>query len=66
MVTPKTKTVIKHAVSPLALLEVVYSTGQDVALGNHISPQEASQQPAVSFIPDDETAYYTLVMVIYI
>lgn len=57
---------IKHAVSPSTLLGIVYSNGQDVTLGNHISPQGASQEPTVSFVANDETAYYTLVMVKYI
>lgn len=35
----------------------------DVALGNALTPQDASEQPSIFFVAPDESAYYTLVMV---
>lgn len=45
------------------LLGINYPNGQDVALGNKLTPEQASQAPEIMFVPDDSEAYYTLIMV---
>lgn len=57
---------IENAISSSTLLQIDYPEGNDVALGNNLTPQQANQQPKVSFVPPEgeENAYYTLVMVI--
>lgn len=43
------------------MLQIDY--GQtDVALGNNLSPDQATHQPSVFFIPEEDS-YYTLIMV---
>jgi hypothetical protein len=45
------------------LLGIKYPGGQDVALGNKITPEEASSAPEITFVAEDPNAYYTLIMV---
>jgi hypothetical protein len=45
------------------LLGINYPGGQDVALGNKLTPEQASQAPEITFVSDDPEAYYTLIMV---
>jgi hypothetical protein len=45
------------------LIGIKYPGGQDVALGNKLTPEEASKAPEVMFVADDPSAYYTLIMV---
>lgn len=45
------------------LIGIKYPGGQDVALGNKLTPEEASKAPEVTFVADDPSAYYTLIMV---
>jgi hypothetical protein len=59
----KTLIVVPEGFSPSTLLDIKYPSGEDVALGNFIKPEDSAQQPTVNFIPDDETAHYTLVLV---
>ncbi|CAM0138393.1 hypothetical protein VKS41_002943 [Umbelopsis sp. WA50703] len=44
------------------LLGINYPGGQDVALGNKLTPEQASQAPEITFVSDDPEAYYTLIM----
>ncbi|KAH8556205.1 phosphatidylethanolamine-binding protein [Umbelopsis sp. PMI_123] len=44
------------------LLGIKYPGGQDVALGNKITPEEASSAPEITFVAEDPNAYYTLIM----
>jgi hypothetical protein len=44
-------------------LQVDYGQA-DVALGNNLSPEQATHQPSIFFI-GEEDSYYTLVMVRY-
>ncbi|CEP12460.1 hypothetical protein [Parasitella parasitica] len=56
--------VIPRAVSWSTLLRVSYQDStKDVELGLDMSPQEASEMPNVFFVPPDQSAFYTLVMV---
>jgi hypothetical protein len=45
------------------LIGIKYPSGQDVALGNKLTPEQASQAPEISFVAEDPEAYYTLIMV---
>ncbi|KAG2188790.1 hypothetical protein INT44_003929 [Umbelopsis vinacea] len=44
------------------LIGIKYPGGQDVAIGNKLTPEEASEAPEVTFVADDPSAYYTLIM----
>ncbi|KAI8638586.1 phosphatidylethanolamine-binding protein [Parasitella parasitica] len=55
--------VIPSAASSSTLLQVNFQDGsKDVALGNDLTPQEASEMPNVFFLSPDQSAFYTLVM----
>lgn len=53
---------MQSKISPSTLLQVDYGQN-DVALGNVLTPQDASEQPNIFFVAPDESDYYTLVMV---
>ncbi|CAO3690153.1 unnamed protein product [Umbelopsis vinacea] len=44
------------------LIGIKYPSGQDVALGNKLTPEQTSQVPEISFVAEDPEAYYTLIM----
>ncbi|GAB5591394.1 hypothetical protein Unana1_06294 [Umbelopsis nana] len=44
------------------LLGINYPGGQDVALGNKLTPEQASRAPEITFVPEDPEAYYTLIL----
>ncbi|KAI8066227.1 phosphatidylethanolamine-binding protein [Gilbertella persicaria] len=55
--------VIPNDISPSTLLQIEFpKSSKDVALGNQLSPQDASEQPKVSFVAPESSDYYTLVM----
>lgn len=45
------------------MLGINYPGGQDVALGNKLTPEQASRAPEITFVPEDPEAYYTLILV---
>ncbi|KAI8884803.1 PEBP-like protein [Backusella circina FSU 941] len=55
--------IVPEGFSPSTLLDIKYPSGEDVALGNFIKPEDSAQQPTVNFIPDDENSHYTLVLI---
>jgi hypothetical protein len=58
--------VIENHISSSILLQIDYNHENDVALGNNLTPQQTNHQPKVTFVvpPEEQNAYYTLVMVI--
>lgn len=58
--------VVPEGFSPLTLLDIKYSSGEDVALGNFIKPSDSAEAPKVNFIAPDKDSQYTLLMVTWI
>ncbi|KAG1047277.1 hypothetical protein G6F43_010265 [Rhizopus delemar] len=55
--------IVPEGFSPLTLLDIKYSSGEDVALGNFIKPSDSAEAPKVNFIAPDKDSQYTLLMV---
>lgn len=58
--------VVDESFSPSAMLQIQYKkSGQDIAPGNKLKPEETEEIPDIMFVPSDENAYYTLMLVMF-
>ncbi|KAI7865610.1 phosphatidylethanolamine-binding protein [Spinellus fusiger] len=47
---------------PMTLLEIIFPSDKDVALGNRLSVKDVAGRPKIHFVPPEEDAGYTLIL----